>query len=157
MPIKIQFLRPRGYVIWVSLVYFILLSAVSFAQVSPSTHQSSFVSNIEQTLHASNDFIENKGQYGNYYTGHENMGKILYGYEGLSMPVLFTPHGLIHLQRTIKDLPHDEKEKLEKKGIPEEEIEQQRKIIDQAITMEWIGANPSPQVICSGKSAHYFT
>ena len=47
----------------------------------------------------SNHFIENKGQYGHTVKGVEHMGPVLYGYEGLGMPVLFTGKGLIHLQR----------------------------------------------------------
>ena len=45
-------------------------------------------------------FISNIGQYNDSLTGFGSMGKILYGYEGLKMPVLFTPRGLIHLQRS---------------------------------------------------------
>ena len=33
-------------------------------------------------------FVENIGQYGNTFKGYDNMGKVLYGYEGLNMPVL---------------------------------------------------------------------
>ncbi|HNK28942.1 MAG TPA: hypothetical protein PKG65_08465, partial [Ferruginibacter sp.] len=47
-------------------------------------------------------FISNIGQYNDSLTGFGNMGKILYGYEGLKMPVLFTPRGLIHLQRSTR-------------------------------------------------------
>ncbi|HNG64113.1 MAG TPA: hypothetical protein PLK54_10180, partial [Ferruginibacter sp.] len=34
-------------------------------------------------------FISNIGQYNDSLTGFGSMGKILYGYEGLKMPVLF--------------------------------------------------------------------
>lgn len=32
-------------------------------------------------------FIENIGQYGQTVTGHEALGVVKYGYEGLEMPV----------------------------------------------------------------------
>ncbi|MBL0334727.1 MAG: hypothetical protein IPP73_05240 [Chitinophagaceae bacterium] len=35
-------------------------------------------------------FIENKGQYGKTMAGYEAMGRILYAYEGMTMPVLVT-------------------------------------------------------------------
>src|SRR5690349_7518621 len=47
-------------------------------------------------------FISNIGQYGKVLKGYENMSTIQYGYEGLDMPVLITPKGLIHLQRKIE-------------------------------------------------------
>src|SRR5690349_10980915 len=40
-------------------------------------------------------FIENIGQYGDSLSNALNMGKTLFGYEGLDMPVLFTSKGLI--------------------------------------------------------------
>ncbi|MBU9936722.1 MAG: hypothetical protein KTQ13_08730, partial [Ferruginibacter sp.] len=70
----------------------------------------------------SGSFIENIGQYKDTLANYGRMGRILYGYEGLDMPVLFTPKGLIHLQRTTKKLSHEEMERLEKKGWKERDI-----------------------------------
>lgn len=102
-------------------------------------------------------FIENKGQYGHTVKGVEQMGPVLYGYEGLGMPVLFTAKGLIHLQRKLDKISHAEEEQLEKMGVPEEEIEKKKIITDRVITMEWLNTNPSPQIQAFDKAAAYHT
>ncbi len=103
------------------------------------------------------DFIQNIGQYGQTMKGHENMGVIKYGYEGLNMPVLFTPKGLIHLHRKVEKISHAEEERLEKQGVPEEEIERKKIITDRAITMEWLGASADVKIIAEEKAAAYHT
>ena len=46
-------------------------------------------------------YIKNIGQYGDTVAKQGRMGKVLYGYEGIGMPVLFTSKGVIHiLQRS---------------------------------------------------------
>lgn len=105
----------------------------------------------------SNHFIENKGQYGHTVKGVEHMGPVLYGYEGLGMPVLFTAKGLIHLQRKLDKISHAEEERLEKMGVPEEEIEKKKIITDRVITMEWLNTNPSLQIQAFDKAAAYHT
>src|SRR5579859_6610900 len=69
-------------------------------------------------------FIENKGQYGDTVPRHNYMGKILYGYEGWGLPVLFTSRGLIHLHNRGKDSTR-------------------------VITMEWLQANPHPEIVAA--------
>ena len=102
-------------------------------------------------------FIENKGQYGKTMAGYENMGRILYAYEGMTMPVLLTEKGLIHLQRKLDKISHAEEERLEKMGVPEEEIEKKKIITDRVITMEWLNSNPSRQVIEGERATGYHT
>lgn len=102
-------------------------------------------------------FIKNMGQYGPSLKGHESMGNIKFGYEGLDMPILFTPKGVIHLQRSYKRISHAEEEKLEKQGIREEEIERRLKITDRVITLEWLGANPEVEIIAAEKTTDYHT
>lgn len=102
-------------------------------------------------------FIENKGQYGKTVKGFEQMGPVLYAYEGLAMPVLFTSKGLIHLQRKLDKISHAEEERLEKLGMPEEEIEKKKVITDRVITMEWVNANSNMQVITQDKASAYHT
>ena len=102
-------------------------------------------------------FIENIGQYGTTVAGAEAMGPVLFGYEGLDMPVLFTKKGFIHLQRQIKKLSHEEEEKLERQGIPEEEIEQRKKITDRLLTLEWEHANPQVRITAQSKAPAYHT
>ncbi len=102
-------------------------------------------------------FIENIGQYGKTMKGYEQMGAIQFGYEGLSMPVLFTAKGVVHLQRKIEGLSHREEERLEKQGVPEEEIESRRNIYDRVITMEWVGANTDLQLAAEDRTSDYHT
>ena len=102
-------------------------------------------------------FIENKGQYGNTLKGYEHMGAIRFAYEGLGMPVLVTSHGLVHLQRKVQKNSHAEEERLEKQGIPEEEIERKRVITERTITMEWLHANYNAQIITEDKTSAYHT
>lgn len=102
-------------------------------------------------------FIKNMGQYGPTLKGYEQLGHIEYGYEGLDMPVLLTNKGLIHLHREYKRISHAEEEKLEKQGIPEEEIERRLKITDRVITMQWLGANEQAEIIAVEKTTDYHT
>jgi hypothetical protein len=60
--------------------------------------------------------VQNIGQYGQQMLGQEDMGKILYGYEGMGMPVLFTQKGLVILQRKIVPLSKSATEALEKRS-----------------------------------------
>ena len=89
--------------------------------------------------------------------GFARMGKIKYGFEGFGMPVLFTPKGLIHLQRKIENISKGEEERLEKKGLPEEEIERKRKVTDRVIIMEWLGANHEPEIVAEEITPDYHT
>jgi hypothetical protein len=125
-----------------------LFATGTYAQHKPATGN---------TLTGAADFIENIGQYGTTMKGFDAMGKIVYGYEGLDMPVLFTPKGLIHLQRKLSKISHAEEERLEKQGIPENEIERKRNITDRTITMEWLNSNPSVKIITEEKVAAYHT
>ena len=102
-------------------------------------------------------FIDNAGQYGNTVKGYEVMGKVLMGYEGFGMPVLFTSKGMIHLHRSIDKISKAEEQKLELEGVDEEEIETKRIITDRIITMEWLGANSNVQIVKSNKKTSYST
>lgn len=100
-------------------------------------------------------FITNVGQYGNSIIGYEKMGAIKFGYEGFNMPVLFTTNGLIYLKRKIeKKLAHEiEQEKIENKLEEKENYTSN----DKTITMQWVGANTTPEIIAEGLSLHYHT
>jgi gliding motility-associated-like protein len=119
--------------------------------------QAQFVINTKQTFNSAASFIENIGQYGTTYKGQENMGNILYGFEGHSMPILFTQKGMIVIQRKVEKISKAEEEKLEKQGISEEEIEHKKIVTDRAITMEWIGANSNVEIIQEEKTYDYHT
>ncbi len=102
-------------------------------------------------------FIENKGQYGDKLKGYEQLGDILFAYEGAGMPVLLTTNGIVQLQRKVKKISHAEEERLEKQGVPEEEIERRSTVLDRAVTMEWLQANPKAQIITEEKTTAYHT
>ena len=102
-------------------------------------------------------FIKNIGQYGDTVKKYGRMGRILFGYEGLDMPVLFTPKGLIQLQRKIVGISHEEEERLEKQGVSEEEIENKKIVTDRVITMEWMGANADVEIIPEDRTTAYHT
>ena len=133
--------------------FFIVLVFVS---KSILTH-AQFTSSTTKTFNSAGSFIENKGQYGITYKGQEAMGKILYGFEGHDMPILFTKKGMIILQRKVESISNKEKEKLEKQGITEEEIEHRKIVTEQAITMEWLGANNDVEVLQEEKTYDYHT
>jgi gliding motility-associated-like protein len=116
-----------------------------------------FISKIAGDQSTQQVFIENIGQYGSYLQGREQMGAIRFGYEGLDMPVLFTPKGIIHLQRKLSKLSHEEEERLERAGAKEEQIERERNTIDRTITMEWLGANEHAAIVAEGKTFDYHT
>jgi hypothetical protein len=105
-------------------------------------------------------FIENVGQYGDKLKGQEALGKIMYGYEGFAMPVLFTSNGFIQLQRKMPDIDEEEKERKEhaaRKGtvqVKENEMEEPE---DRIITVEWLNANNNVQIIAEGRSTEYHT
>lgn len=100
-------------------------------------------------------YIQNKGQYGDTLTNYTAMGKVLYGYEGLGMPVLFTAKGVIHLQRKQEVLTYEEKERMEKRGMSKEQIRKSNPAIDRVVTIEWIDANPAVEIIADDPAQGY--
>lgn len=101
-------------------------------------------------------YIENIGQYGETLANYGEMGNILFGYEGLDMPVLFTSRGMIHLHRKITRLSYEEMERLERKGMKEKDIEMNR-FTDRVITLEWVNANLNPRIITEEKCTDHFS
>jgi gliding motility-associated-like protein len=98
-------------------------------------------------------FIENVGQYGNTYKGHAGMGKILYGYEGIGMPVLFTSKGFVNLQRKTEALPGDR----DSRNKSSKEEAEMGKATDRAITMQWVDANENVEIIGVDVATAYHT
>ena len=109
------------------IIVFLFGSKFSICQINQFSKSESIPSQLKffkktkNVFTKPNSFIENVGQYGNTLKGKESFGKILFAYEGFDMPVLFTPKGLIYLQRKVKSPSRDETEELEKKGIREAE------------------------------------
>jgi len=93
-------------------------------------------------------FIENIGQYGDKVAANGQLGKILYGYEGMGSPVLFTINGLVYLQqKAIK----------QNKGNKQDAIPDKDSLVTAYITMQWEGANLAPTIITEGASTIYHT
>ncbi|HMU09764.1 MAG TPA: T9SS type A sorting domain-containing protein [Ferruginibacter sp.] len=134
----------------------LLTGTISFSQTSPAGFAAA-IGNYKKEACNTAAFIENIGQYGKEMRGFENMGPIQYGYEGSDMLVLFTPRGVICFQRKTEKLPRREERKLERQGLPEEEIERRRKITERVITMEWGGANTTSRVVEEDKTTAYHT
>lgn len=143
----------------VFIIFFLLslLLPATKADAQPKTGKSLFSRSAIEAPGQLQVFIRNIGQYGTTVKGFENMGPVQYGYEGLDMPVLFTPKGFIHLQRKIQKISHEEEERLERAGTAEEEIERKRKVTDRTITMEWLNASPAVQIISEQQTPAYHT
>jgi hypothetical protein len=156
--------RVPGNLLWsLSLILFsIIIPCLSTAQ-GPSSQQSNTKAVNAVNNFAANQlpakkadlfsvkgrYIRNVGQYGDTLANYGGMGKILYGYEGLSMPVLFTSKGVIHLHRRSSPPSYRAKRKMERKGMAEEEIEKANITINRIVTLEWVNANPRPQIFAA--------
>lgn len=142
--------------------YFFLLVLLSF---NASGQQPAKIGQVKTITHKDADifgtqsaYIENVGQYGEKIEAYPYMGKILFAYEELGMPVLFTKNGLIHLHKKSRNFSYDEISKREKRRWEKterkmEEAEENVKVI----TMEWVNANPNVQIIATDISAAYHT
>ena len=142
-----------------SLCIMLLLLSVIFAiaqKPGADKKNTPFIAN-EDIFGTNKVYFENIGQYGNNLSTHTYMGNILYGYEGLNMPVLFTAKGLIFLQRKIRKLSVKEMERLERKGMSEEEIKEKTVPVDKTVTMEWLNANPNPEIVTEDAATEYHT
>jgi hypothetical protein len=142
----------------VSTIFCIVISTSGNAQES---NRSKFVAGLNHDLYGvQSAFVENVGQYGEEVEGYSAMGRIIYGYEGLDMPVLFTSKGIIYLQRKVEGKTPEEREleeAREKKELPEEDFTQHTNVNDRVITMEWLDANPQPQIILEDSLYAYHT
>ncbi|HUS03711.1 MAG TPA: gliding motility-associated C-terminal domain-containing protein [Chitinophagaceae bacterium] len=124
-----------------------LFSLNAFSQ-SPSQKSTSiqFVAGKDHDLFGkASSYIQNIGQYGDLIPGHPELGKILYGYEGLDMPVLFTTKGVVHLQRKMNKLTEEELEEMEEGNLGKNE---KKKLLytERIITMEWRNSNSNAVV-----------
>ena len=128
--------------------------SAAYSGPDPGTYKTKFLvtkkSDLFGTAHS---YIENIGQYGEKADGFKWMGKILYGYEGNNMPVLFTPKGTIFLQRQKNLQSEEEREEFErdheKKGNSKNNLPVKK------ICLEWLNANPHPEIIAEGIAAGY--
>ncbi len=135
------------------LLLAIVASACSVAQINPALKSSvtKFSTKDGDIYGTHKTFIQNVGQYDALSTNYST-GKVFFGYEGLGMPVLFTPSGLVHVQRKHIRATHSEEEK--KEG---EEEKERSTAIEKTVTMQWVGANPSPEIKHETQSPHHFS
>jgi gliding motility-associated-like protein len=140
-------------------LFFLLISSTSYSQQATSKTATLKTVNRSHTdmFGVQGEYIENIGQYGDIMAGYTYMGKILYGYEGLEMPVLFTSKGLIHLHRSTKTTSYKEKRKEERRKLKTGKTENKKEMVDQTITMEWLNANPNPVIITEKPTSAYHT
>jgi len=125
----------------------VLPSGPVSAKVFPATGSAGAANDLFGTTAT---FIENAGQYGEALTNYPDMGRIMYGYEGLNMPVLFTPKGLVFLQRVLPAKEEGDEAR------PEDEMENATPV-DRTVTMEWMNANPNPIIVAEEPLAGYHT
>jgi gliding motility-associated-like protein len=97
-------------------------------------------------------YIENAGQYGEMLPGYERMGKILFAYEGMGMPVLFTEKGVIHLQGEQKKVEYESEKERE---MEEKRIRHNRSF--KVIATEWLNCNPAFEIIAEHEQQGYHT
>ncbi|HNR17471.1 MAG TPA: gliding motility-associated C-terminal domain-containing protein [Chitinophagaceae bacterium] len=100
-------------------------------------------------------YIKNIGQYGDTVAKQGRMGKVLYGYEGIGMPVLFTSKGVIHIHRKTKKISYEQREKSEREDVKKEEIRKRNASTERAISIEWLNANPRPEIIATDAAEGY--
>lgn len=148
----------------------VLLTALLFFSSARAQQKTSINTGRTDLFGNRHVFVENIGQYGEQLSGYTSMGRILYGYEGLSMPVLFTVNGVVYLQRKIEggdEREREEKEREERerrerkkerkeKDREEDELEAQ-KAIDRVITMEWLNASANVQIVPGAPETAYHT
>jgi hypothetical protein len=115
------------------------------------------IQSLQSTAFSGNGFVENIGQYGRELKDWAQLGPITHAFDGLDMPVLFSNKGIIHLHRKIKSISHEEEERLEKAGVPEEEIERRKTVIDRTVALEWLQSNPDVQLEPGEEQAGYRT
>ncbi|MBL0355682.1 MAG: hypothetical protein IPP72_01800 [Chitinophagaceae bacterium] len=138
------------------LCFFCIGNIIAQKIPSLSSNSNTVTNNAVASFGNSFCFIEQLGQY---ETGLQSaqQDKIYAGFEGFSAPVLFTGKGLVFLQKKETRLSHEEEEQLEKKGLPEEEIERRRNVITKAVSVEWLNANANPEIVLLDKTSDYYT
>ena len=165
MPSIVGILKQRIFIPVLLLLPFVLIYSKSVEGQHnvniPTTHKlptTRFCTKGASDLfNKSKCFIKNVGQYNDSNTAYKNMGTVRYGFEGFTMPVLFTDKGLVYLQGKLKNTPHKERhDRAREKERVEEEMEK-RKYIYSYITMEWLNANPHPIIEAENELTAYHT
>jgi gliding motility-associated-like protein len=98
-------------------------------------------------------FIQNIGQYGKLIASHENMGSVLYGYEGMGLPVLFTSKGVIHLAEKQAKEKYIDAESGERK----EEKEKRKKREVKSIALQWFNSTADVEIKSAAPNKHWHT
>ena len=96
-------------------------------------------------------FIENKGQFDCRKNDKLSSTAILYGINNSGVEIYFTSKGIIYRHDEV--IKKSEDEKLNE----DEEEAENSKLNTVFMNMQWIGANPSTQIIGEEKVSNYFT
>lgn len=134
------------------LLLSILTSFIASAQKVPSQHVASagFITKNGDLFGTSKTFIANAGQFDPFSTAYST-GKIFFGYEGMSAPILFTQSGLVHVQRKY------ETAKGEVRNERESDDEPQAQKVEKTVKMKWFGASAFSQIVPEGEVSHRFS
>lgn len=110
-------------------------------------------------------FIENKGQFDHQTANTDS--KVYYSTSQQGVNMLFTANGLTYRYDKKEVLSDKEKNRFEKlfgklglnknKNAREYEEEKSVKIIPQYLSLEWVGASPTAEIIAENKVEHYYT
>ena len=145
---------------YVRILFCVALSILYSQTFSQQSNKSDFKfvnkNNID-LFGKSATFIENIGQYGETVPGHPELGKILFGFEGLDMPVLFTTKAIVYLQRKKIEVAYTQLKKIEENGENDDKDNKELLYTDRIITMEWRNANASPGVLFEEPLPFYYT
>lgn len=122
------------------IVLLILCSVIILGQ----SHASGWVDSI---LFFPKAFIGNKGQFGG--NDYSESKAIKYAYCAPGVEVFFTPEGLTYQHREFRNSTKKEE------GTREER--KPSKAIIHSVQMNWVGANPAPEIIAEDPVSAYFT
>ncbi len=82
---------------------------------------------------------------------------VIAGINAGPLQVMITPRGAVLKQETTRMLTHEEKEDLEKAGVPEEAIEHKRITRSNTTTLEWLNSSATPEVLFMEPLPGYYT
>ena len=136
----------------------IILVPLTAFEAQPSQKKLDKTSVVDGDIYKSAIFLENRD-----IVPPHNGERVLYYVKNNHLNAFFTEKGVIYQLTTVDTnrLNEFKKEQGDEKGEKDEdEAEEDRKptpIINSVIEMQWIGANPHPQVEASAKSEGYYT
>ena len=108
---------------------------------------------ISEDIFQTRFFIENKGQFNAFDQGK---CKVKYAVDNNGDHVYFNPNGVVwNINKIVMDSMDNDDDK--EHGGATEEDQEKRTVLEDNISMNWLGANPNCTIESEGKSKHYFT